>query len=125
MDTEERKIGLSLRTEGPLEGEDEQPRIVVRSDELEKSENPQALITEVMEEARVHERERAEAGAARREAPRGATSSLNIPTDLIKAEAPAAPAEAEAETPSDEDSAMFDTAILQEGEAEDEDKEDK
>ena len=131
VDTESRKIGLSLRTEGPLEGEEEQPRIVVRSDELAKAEHPQELIQEVMEEARQHERERAEAGAAaaaRREGPRGATSSLNIPTDLIKSEAPAAEpeaeaaaqpeieAEAEAEGPSDDDSAMFEAAIIQDGE---------
>ncbi len=95
VDPDSRKIGLSLRTEGPIEDEEEQPRIVVRSDELEKVENPQELIDEVLEEGRQHERERAEAAAPVSEGPKGATTSLNIPASVVGA------AEPEAEEPAE------------------------
>ncbi len=97
VDADSRKIGLSLRTEGPIEDDEEQPRIVVRSDELEKVENPQELIDEVLEEGRQHERERAEEAAIRRDAPRGATTSLNIPTSVVAAREPEVEAEPEVE----------------------------
>jgi small subunit ribosomal protein S1 len=77
VDSEARKIGLSLRTEGPAEKE-EQPGIVIRSDQLEEAENPEEMIEEAMEEAPQLDREPEE--PEEREA-RRATSGLNIPTE--------------------------------------------
>jgi small subunit ribosomal protein S1 len=58
VDTEGRKIGLSLRTEGPVTEREEQPRIVIRSDQLEEAENPEAVIQEALQEAPQLERDR-------------------------------------------------------------------
>ncbi len=57
VDPDERKIGLSLRTEGPITEEEEGPRIVIRSDELEEAEHPEALVQEAMEGAPQLDRE--------------------------------------------------------------------
>jgi len=57
VDADERKIGLSLRTEGPITQEEEGPRIVIRSDELEEAEHPEALVQEAMEGAPQLDRE--------------------------------------------------------------------
>ena len=57
---EERKIGLSLRRDPAIEDEELQPRIVVRSDELEDAEDPDTMVEEAMEEAPQFEPERKE-----------------------------------------------------------------
>jgi len=75
VDPEERKIGLSLRTEGPISEEQEQPKIVIRSDQLEGAEHPEELLKEALEEAPQLGRE-GEASAAQPEAP---GNRLSIP----------------------------------------------
>ncbi len=57
VDPDSRKIGLSLRTEGPIAEEEEQPRIIIRSDQLEEAENPEEMVEEAMEEAPQFEEE--------------------------------------------------------------------
>ncbi len=82
VDTDARKIGLSLRTEGPVDQE-EQPGIVIRSDQLEEAENPEEMVEEAMEEAPQLDREPEApppAGARR------ATSSLEIPAESAEPE---------------------------------------
>jgi len=81
VDADARKIGLSLRTEGPAE-EQEQPGIVIRSDQLEEAENPQEMIEEAMEDAPQLDREPEEEEKAGR-----ATSGLEMSTDSVSEEA--------------------------------------
>ena len=113
VDPDARKIGLSLRTEGPLE-EDEQPRIVIRSDELEDAENPEEMVEEAMQEAPQFEEGREattikEPEEAEGEPAAPSPGGLGIPTDIVTREEPReaeeaageaeAPAPAEAEVP--------------------------
>ena len=113
VDPDARKIGLSLRTEGPLE-EDEQPRIVIRSDELEDAENPEEMVEEAMQEAPQFEEGREattikEPEEAEGEPAAPSPGGLGIPTDIVTREEPReaeeaageaeAPAPAEAEGP--------------------------
>jgi small subunit ribosomal protein S1 len=95
VDPEGRKIGLSLRTEGPIEEEEEGPRIVIRSDELEEAENPEELVQEAMEEAPQLDRDREPEPAE----PTGASTGLNIPVEMAVDHKPeaAAPEAVEAE----------------------------
>ncbi|MFW6189673.1 MAG: 30S ribosomal protein S1 [Planctomycetota bacterium] len=83
VDAESRKIGLSLRSEGPVVEEEERPRIVLRSDQVEAAEDPEELVEEAMEEAPQFE-ERPE----QPEQSSGATSGLEIPTGTIGEESP-------------------------------------
>ncbi len=113
VDPDGRKIGLSLRTEGPLE-EEEQPRIVIRSDELEDAENPEEMVEEAMQEAPQFEEGREattikEPEEAEGEPAAPSPGGLGIPTDIVTREEPGeaeeaaeeaeAPAPAEAEVP--------------------------
>jgi small subunit ribosomal protein S1 len=85
VDPEGRKIGLSLRTEGPIEEEEEGPRIVIRSDQLEEAEHPEQVIEEAMEEAPQFERgeeEEEPEGPPPGQAPEPGTG-LEIPTAAV------------------------------------------
>ncbi len=96
IDPEERKIGLSLRTEGPISEEEEGPRIVIRSDELEAAEHPEELVQEAMEEAPQLEREAphdAKAPAQEPEAPDDDADELDEPDELDQAFSPEDPAD--------------------------------
>ena len=76
VDPEGRKIGLSLRTEGPV-AEEERPRIVIRSDQIEKAENPAEMVAEAMKEApQLDQGREVKATAA-------AESGLGIPRDIV------------------------------------------
>jgi len=57
VDTDSRKIGLSLRTQGPIEEVEDQPRIVIRSDQLAGAENPDLVVEQAMEAAPQRDRE--------------------------------------------------------------------
>ncbi len=95
VDTDGRKIGLSLRAEGAAADEEDRPRIVIRSDQLDEAENPQEMIEEAMGDAPQFEQVDAEAPEPVVEK---ATTGLGIPTDLVAAEPePEAPAEPEGE----------------------------
>jgi len=107
VDSDGRKIGLSLRTEGPLSEDEEGPRIVIRSDQIEEAENPTEMVAEAMEDAPQRDREREERAG---DMSSGSESSLNIPMDVVGAdEAPeevAAPEVGEeAAVPESEDAA--------------------
>ncbi len=106
VDPESRKIGLSLRTEGPIAEEEEQPRIVVRSDQIEQAENPKELVEGVMEEAPQFEHDEEEPAE---EPERGASSGLEIPTDLVAEEEPAEAGADEEEPAPDEMTASAET----------------
>jgi small subunit ribosomal protein S1 len=93
VDPEGRKIGLSLRTEGPIEEEAEGPRIVIRSDEIEDSENPEELVQEAMDGAPQLGRDREPEPVQNR----GASSGLNIPIEVAVDHRPAAAPEPEPE----------------------------
>jgi len=88
VDAEARKIGLSLRTEGPIT-ELERPRIVIRSDQLEQAPNPQELVKEALQEAPQHGRDREVTSSG------PAVSSLEIPREVgLRHDEAAAAAEA-------------------------------
>jgi predicted RNA-binding protein with RPS1 domain len=80
VDPDERKIGLSLRTEPGMEGAEGSPRIVLRKEQLQAAENPQELIRKALEEA-----PQRRAGTAQTAAPMPAErgSSLDIPHALV------------------------------------------
>ncbi|NLW49377.1 MAG: 30S ribosomal protein S1 [Candidatus Brocadiaceae bacterium] len=102
VDAEARKIGLSLRTDGPVEDEGA-PRIVIRSDQLEEAEDPAKMVQDAMSQAPQFERGREGVGPAARPA-----TGLNIPLSVVSRheEAPeAAPSEtAEEQDPEEDDS---------------------
>ncbi|MGD2174985.1 MAG: S1 RNA-binding domain-containing protein, partial [Candidatus Brocadiaceae bacterium] len=81
VDPEGRKIGLSLRTEGPIAEEEEQPRIVIRSDQLEEAENPEEIVEEAMQEAPQLEREAEDEEPEPEE--RTPPGGLDIPRDVV------------------------------------------
>ncbi|MHC4593173.1 MAG: S1 RNA-binding domain-containing protein, partial [Planctomycetota bacterium] len=87
VDTEGRKIGLSLRSEGPVAEEEEIPRIVIRSDQLEEAENPEEMVEAAMEAAPQLGRDKDAAPSAE-----PVESGLEIPEAAAVAEE--APAEA-------------------------------
>jgi small subunit ribosomal protein S1 len=78
VDAEARKIGLSLRTDGPGVEEEAAPRIVIRSDQLEEAEDPEKMVKEAMAEAPQLERERESTGRAGEP-----VSGLNIPMSVV------------------------------------------
>jgi small subunit ribosomal protein S1 len=84
VDPEARKIGLSLRTEKAVAEEQEGPRIVIRSDQLQQAENPDAMVQKAMQEAPQFDRTKEQQQAPQ---PTSATASLNIPTELVSREA--------------------------------------
>jgi len=89
VDADARKIGLSLRTEGPAVEPEGGPRIVIRSDQLEEAEDPQEMVREAMAEAPQLDRERESAGRAEQPG-----AGLGIPTDIVaQQEEPDAPDE--------------------------------
>ncbi len=93
VDPEGRKIGLSLRTEGPVDEEEQAPRIVIRSDQLEEAENPEQVVEDAMEQAPQFDRQPEEEPAE----PETATASLNIPRPEPAAEQEAEPEPAQEE----------------------------
>ncbi len=104
IDPDARKIGLSLRTEGPVAEEEEQPRIVIRSDELEEAENPEEMVEEAMQEAPQFEEQDRESVAE----PAGeGGEGLGIPEDLLgpreEPEAQAEEAESAVEPPAEDE----------------------
>ncbi len=84
VDSDGRKIGLSLKSDMPAEEEEEGPRIVIRSDEIEEAENPDELVESALEEAPQLDREAEE--PADQASGGKAESSLNIPTSVVSSE---------------------------------------
>jgi small subunit ribosomal protein S1 len=79
VDTDNRKIGLSLRPEDEAVPEEEIPRIVLRSDQIEEADDSEQTLQEALEEAPQMQREPEPRPGAEST---GAHSSLNIPTSL-------------------------------------------
>jgi len=97
VDPDERKIGLSLRTEGPITQEEEGPRIVIRSDQLEEAEHPEALVQEAMEGAPQLDREGVEDAETlpEEDGQTAEESSAEVPADQPSAEEAAEPQDEE------------------------------
>ena len=81
VDPENRKIGLSLRSD-TVADQEEAPRIVIRSDELEEAEDSQQLLQQALQEAPQMTRDESEpermtTGGA------DAHSTLDIPTEVV------------------------------------------
>jgi small subunit ribosomal protein S1 len=80
VDSEGRKIGLSLRTEGEAP-EGERPHIVLRSDQIAQAPNPKELVAQALKEAPQRDARRATPAAAQL-----TESGLNIPRDMARPE---------------------------------------
>jgi len=94
VDREARKIGLSLRSEGPAGEQEAGPRIVIRSDQLEEAENPEQMVREALKEApQLEHAERPQA------APSEVATGLDIPAEAGGDEA--APPEPESPPPAE------------------------
>ena len=76
VDPTARKIGLSLRQDVPAEVEQDRPRIVIRTEELEVAESPQQMIEEALKQA--PQRHPGMSGEQRREQS-GPAVTLNLP----------------------------------------------
>ena len=91
IDPENRKIGLSMRPEGAVPGQEGQPGLVMRSDEIAAAANPEEAVSKVMEQApQLQDDGTPRPGLT---AKRG-TSSLDIPTDVAARPPAGAPQEA-------------------------------
>lgn len=123
VDAEARKIGLSLRTEGPI-AEEERPRIVIRSDQLEQAPNPQDLVKEALQEAPQHGRERevapTEPAASGLEIPREVGLRHDEAVPAVEAAAPEGQATAEpvSEAPPKEEGAPESPEVAERDDAE-------
>lgn len=60
VDAEARKIGLSMRRDVAPESEEDLPKIVIRSEQLEEAENAEELVKKAMGEAPQHQQEKPE-----------------------------------------------------------------
>ena len=104
VDSEERKIGLSLRSESGREGEEGGPRLVIRSEQIEAAENPKEMVEQALGDApqRLESADNGQAPAAPSPAQRD--SGLGIPLSVAADEAVQQPVEAPvAESAEDED----------------------
>ena len=111
VDSEARKIGLSLRKDTPDEAADiDHPKIVIRSEELEEAENAQLLVKQAMQEAPQRQPQSGKKPAAPK-APTGG-AGLEIPVEVVTGKgetakeaeepAPGAAAEPAQEAPAEE-----------------------
>jgi len=104
VEPEARKIGLSLRRQ-PGESEEEAPKIVIRSEQLEEADDPDRMVREAMARApqRRSERSRPQPQPAEQEQPQADTEAVAEPEAEAELEAPHQPEaagepEADAET---------------------------
>jgi len=95
VDSEGRKIGLSLRPD-ETRPEEEWPRIVVRTDQLESAENREQLLKDALAAApQLHRTP----GRAQPTAASGSHTGLNIPLDIVGGPAAQEPTEVPVEKP--------------------------
>ena len=82
VDSEARKIGLSLRADtGPPGAEGAVPRLVIRSEQIEAAQNPKELVEQALQQGPQRQESGQAAGAA---PPPERGSSLNIPADILQ-----------------------------------------